>query len=435
MHWLTRVFVAALSAETMIRLWLASRQIATVHAHREWVPEMFRGRIAPTDQRRAADYTIARVRLGRWTTLVESLINLGLTVGGGLAAIDAWLSPLQWSGPAQGCLLIATVFLLLQLFRLPFALWRTFRIEARFGFNRISPWLFTVDFAKRLLMGAVLGAPLALAILLLMEKAGPWWWTWAWLLGLGVMLTLTWAAPRFIAPLFNRFTPITDATLKRRVESLLERCGFSARGGVFVMDGSRRSAHGNAYFTGVGRNKRIVFFDTLLAGIGPAEIEAVLAHELGHFRLHHVRQRLIVSMLTTLGGLALLGWVAEQPVFYSAFGVPVGSASMALLLFTLIVPVFAFFATPIESWWSRRQEFAADDFAAKTTDASDLVRALITLYRHNATTLTPDPLHSAFYDSHPSAPLRIARLNTLAHTADRQRGVGPPDSGAAVRTS
>ena len=246
-----------------------------------------------------------------------------------------------------------------------------------------------------------------------MERAGAWWWAWAWLAWLGASLGLVWAAPRFIAPLFNRFTAITDTSLKQRVEALLERCGFTAGGGVFVMDGSRRSAHGNAYFTGIGRNKRIVFFDTLLARIELNEIEAVLAHELGHFRLHHVRQRLVTSMVAALAGLALLGLLARAPGFYAAFGVR-ESASMAVLLFAMTIPTFAFFATPIDSWWSRRQELAADAFAAKYAHAGDLVSALVKLYRDNATTLTPDPVHSAFYDTHPSAVERITRLQQLA---------------------
>jgi STE24 endopeptidase len=413
MTWLTWTFVAALAAETTIRLWLGYRQIAAVRAHRDRVPEAFRGQIALADQQKAADYTIARVRLGRWATLAEALIKLVFTIGGGLAAVDAICSRLGWSEPWHGGLVILTVFLLLQVLGLPFTLWRTFRIEARFGFNRMSPWLFAVDAAKRLSLGLALGTPLALGTLSLMEWAGTWWWAWAWLLWLGATIGLTWAAPRFIAPLFNRFTAITDAALKERVEALLERCGFSAGGGVFVMDGSTRSAHGNAYFTGIGRNKRIVFFDTLLARIELDEIEAVLAHELGHFRLHHVRQRLITSMLAVLAGLALLGLLARDPAFYGAFGVP-ESASMALLLFALVTPAFVFFATPIESWWSRRQELAADDFAARYADSKDLISALVKLYRDNATTLTPDRVHSAFYDSHPSAVERIGRLKQLA---------------------
>jgi STE24 endopeptidase len=407
------MFLAALAAETATRLWLASRQINAVIAHRNGVPDAFQGQIALADQQKAADYTLARVRLGRWATVVESLIKVGFTVGGGLAAVDAWMRHAVWIEPWHGCLVILTVFLMLQLLGLPFTLWRTFRIEARFGFNRISPRLFAADLAKRLLLGLILGAPLALITLWLMDRMGTWWWVWAWLVSLSTMVIVTWAAPRFIAPLFNRFTAITDATLKERVEALLHRCGYEAGGGVFVMDGSRRSGHGNAYFTGIGRNKRIVFFDTLLARIDLAEIEAVLAHELGHFRLHHVRQRLLTSLLSALGALALLGWLVRVPEYYSAFAVPENSA-MALLLFALTIPTFVFFTTPVEAWWSRRQEFAADEFAAKHADAGNLVTALVKLYRDNATTLTPDRVHSAFYDSHPPAALRIARLQRLA---------------------
>jgi STE24 endopeptidase len=414
MQWLTWLFVTAIAAETAVRFWLASRQIEAVRAHRAQVPDLFRGQIAAADHQRAADYTAARVRLGKWAVLFEALIKLLMTIGGGLAGFDALLRNVHWREPWHGALVLLVVLLFLQLLGLPFALWRTFRIEAQFGFNKMTPRLFAVDLGKRLLLGLLLGAPLALATLALMERAGEWWWVWAWLVWLGATLGLTWAAPRFIAPLFNRFTPVSDAALKQRVEALVERCGFKARGGVFVMDGSRRSTHGNAYFTGIGRNKRIVFFDTLLARIDLEEIVAVLAHELGHFRLHHVRQRLAVSTLAVLLGLALLGWLARQPGFYSALGVPVASPPMAVLLFFLTVPVFAFFATPIESWWSRRHERAADDFAVAHTDARSLAGALVKLYRENATTLTPDPVYSAFYDSHPPALERIASLSARA---------------------
>jgi STE24 endopeptidase len=414
MQWLTGLFLAALAGETAIRLWLASRQIDAVRAHRDQVPGLFQGQIALADQQRAADYTAARARLGQYATLFEALIKLLMTVGGGLAAFDALLRHVRWSEPWHGALVVLTVLLFLQLLGLPFALWRTFRIEAHFGFNRMSSRLFAIDLGRQLLLGVLLGAPLILATLALMQAAGVWWWIWAWLVWLGVTLALTWAAPRFIAPLFNRFSALSDAALKQRVEALLERCGFTARGGVFVMDGSRRSAHGNAYFTGIGRNKRIVFFDTLLARIDLEEITAVLAHELGHFRLHHVRQRLGVSIVSMLLGLALLGWLARQSGFYAALGVPLASPSMAILLFVLTIPVFTFFATPIESWWSRRQERAADDFAIEHTDAASLAGALVKLYRDNATTLTPDRLHSAFYDSHPPALERIASLNARA---------------------
>jgi STE24 endopeptidase len=259
----------------------------------------------------------------------------------------------------------------------------------------------------------LLGAPIALATLSLMERAGRGWWFWAWLVWMAASLGLTWAAPRFIAPLFNRFTAITDGALKERVEDLVERCGFTADGGVYVMDNSRRSGHGNAYFTGIGRNKRIVFFDTLLARIELDEIEAVLAHELGHFRLRHVRQRFITGMAGSLAGLALLGLLAGDADFYRGFHVAAGAA-MALLLFAFVVPSFTFFVTPVASWWSRRQELDADAFAVRHASGTALVSALVKLYRDNATTLTPDPVHSAFYDSHPTAVERIARLRRLA---------------------
>ena len=414
MQWLTWGFLIAVAAETMMRLWLGSRQIAAVQAHRDQVPVPFRGQITLADQQKAADYTAARVGFGRWATVVEALVKLILTLGGGLAAVDAAWRHTGLGEPWRGACAVATVLLLLQLAGLPFSMWRTFRIEARFGFNRVSPRLYALDLVKQLLLSAVLGGPLLLATLSLMERAGAGWWVWVWLIWLVWTLGLTWAAPKFIAPLFNRFSPLADESLKKRVETLLERCGFAARGGVFVMDGSLRSAHGNAYFTGIGRNKRIVFFDTLLSRIEAPEIEAVLAHELGHFRLHHVRQRLIASVLLTFGGLALLAWLAGQPGFYSALGVPVPSAAMALLLFAVAIPVFAFFATPIMSWWSRRHEREADDFAAEYADAAKLAAALVKLFRDNAATLTPDRIHSAFFDSHPPALERIGRLSALA---------------------
>ena len=417
LQWLTWAFLFAVAAETLTRLWLGSRQIAAVQAHRDEVPEPFRGQIALADQQKAADYTTARVRLGRWATVVEALVKVLLTLGGGLAAVDAVWRHTGLGEPWRGACVVATVMLLLQLIGLPFSLWRTFRIEARFGFNRVSPQLYAVDLLKQLLLAVLLGGPLLLATLTLMDRAGAGWWVWAWLIWLAWTLGLTWAAPRFIAPLFNRFSPLTDESLKKRVETLLERCGFAARGGVFVMDGSLRSAHGNAYFTGIGRNKRIVFFDTLLSRIEAPEIEAVLAHELGHFRLHHVRQRLVASVLLTFGGLALLAWAARQPGFYGALGVPVPSAAMALLLFAVTVPVFAFFATPVMSSWSRRHERQADDFAAEYADAGKLAAALVKLFRDNAATLTPDRIHSAFFDSHPPALERIGRLTTLASSS------------------
>ncbi len=414
LSWLGPAFLAALAAEAALRLWLASRQIATVSARREQVPEMFRGQISPEEQRKAADYTVARARLGRWATVYETLLKAGLTLGGGLATVDAAVGLLRLPEPWAGLVLIAAVFLILQLAALPFALWRTFGVEARFGFNRMTPRLFAADLARELALTAALGVPLTLATLALMQRAGAHWWLFAWAVWLGVTLALTWAAPRYIAPLFNRFSPLEDRALEARVAGLLQRCGFALDGGVFVMDGSRRSAHGNAYFTGIGRHKRIVLFDTLLARVEAEEIEAVLAHELGHFRLHHVRQHLLVSVLGMAAGLWLLARLAAQPGFYTGLGAARPSAAMALLLFALIAPVLLYFLKPLGSWWSRRHEFQADAFAAAHADPAQLGAALVKLYRDNATVLAPDPLHSAFYDSHPPAPVRIARLRALA---------------------
>ncbi len=407
------IFIAAVAAETAIRLWLASRQITAMRANRERVPARFSGEIALEDQRRAADYTVARATFSRIRTCFDAAVTLALMVGGGLAAVQAAAGSLGWSEPWQGMLIVFSVFLLLSLLGLPFTLWHTFRIEARFGFNRTTPGLFALDLMRQFALSAALGGPLLLATLAIMMHFGRWWWLWVWLLWQVATIALTWAAPRYLAPLFNRFSPLANARLEKRIAALLERCGYAAQGGVFVMDGSRRSAHGNAYFTGLGRHKRIVFFDTLLARVDEEEIEAVLAHELGHFKLRHVLQRLILSMGLSFIGLALLAAVARDERFYAAFGIAAPSPAIALLLFAFIVPVLSFFATPVGSWWSRRQEYAADAFAAQHADPLKLIGALVKLYRDNASTLTPDPLHSAFYDSHPPATRRIARLETL----------------------
>lgn len=416
MAWAPMAFVGALGVGTVLRLWLAGRQREAVRLHREHVPAAFRGAIAAEDQRKSADYTLARVGFGRWVVLADTTASGWLVVGGGLAACDSAVTtflPQLPAGPWHGTVVVLAVAALLFLWGLPFTLWRIFVLEARFGFNRTTARLFAIDLGKQVLLAGALGAPLILAMLAVMRWAGALWWVAAWLLYVTLTLALTWAAPRFIAPLFNRFTALADEALRQRLEALVARCGFRADGGVFVMDGSRRSAHGNAYFTGIGRHKRIVFFDTLLARIESAEVEAVLAHELGHFRLHHVRQRLLVSLGASLAAFALLGWLAAQPALYAAFAVP-SADEMALLLFVLASPAFTFFATPIESWWSRRQERAADDFAVRHADARMLVSALVKLYRDNASTLTPDALHSAFYDSHPPAAERIARLQRMA---------------------
>jgi STE24 endopeptidase len=409
MNWATILFVAAVVAATATELWLAARQVAAVEAHRDRIPQAFAGRLSQEDHRKAADYTVAKVRLGNIGAMINAALTLALTVGGGIAAIDRLWRPTGWAEPWRGLAVIATVAAIIGVIGLPLSLWRTFRLEARFGFNRTTPMIFLADLCKGILLAALIGGPLILAVLVLMDRAGRWWWLAAFGCWLSVTLLITWAWPAFIAPLFNRFSPLEDASLRERIEALLARCGFRSSG-VFVIDGSRRSAHGNAYFTGIGRHKRIVFFDTLLGQLAASEIEAVLAHELGHFRLHHVRQRLLVSVATMLAGFAVLGWLAGRPAFYRVLGVPTPSPHAALLLFALAGPVALFFTTPLSSLWSRRHEFAADRFASQHASARELASALVKLYRDNASTLTPDPLYTAFYYSHPPALQRIARL-------------------------
>ncbi len=409
MSWLTPLFILAVVAGVAIELWLAQRQTAAVASHRDEVPGPFAGSVSADEHRKAADYTLAKLRFGRAGALVDAALTVALTIGGGIAALDALWRHTRLTQPWLGLAVIASVLLAVQLVNLPFSVWRTFRLEARFGFNRTTPGLFLADLGKSLALAVLLGGPLLLAMLTLMQRAGRWWWAWAWGLWLAVMFFMAWAWPAFIAPLFNRFSPLQDASLSQRIEALLARCGFASKG-VFVVDNSRRSSHGNAYFTGIGRHKRIVFFDTLLERLGHGEVEAVLAHELGHFRLRHVRKRLLVSVALTFAGLALLGWLTEQPGFYAALGVPRPSTHAALLLFLLAVPAFMFFVTPLGSLWSRRHEFQADAFATRYASAAELATALVKLHRDNASTLTPDPVYAAFYYSHPPPLARITRL-------------------------
>ncbi len=409
MHWLTLLFIAAVVVSTALELWLSQRQIAAVAAHRARVPEPFASSISAAEHAKAADYTIAKARFGRVSEIVNALITLALTVGGGIAGLDALWRHTGWTQPWLGVAVIGSVFCITGILTLPLSIWSTFKLEARFGFNRTTVALFIADLAKSLVLAVLLGGPLLLATLTLMERAGQWWWVWAWLLWLAVMFIMTWAYPALIAPLFNKFSPLKDETLKTRIEALLMRCGFKSQG-VFVVDNSRRSSHGNAYFTGIGNNKRIVFFDTLLERLAHPEVEAVLAHELGHFRLKHVRKRLLLSIATTFAALAILGWLSTQQVFFSALGVPTASTHAALLLFMFAAPFFTFFITPLSSLWSRRHEFEADAFAIQHANANELAQALVKLYRDNASTLTPDPVYVAFHYSHPPALERIARL-------------------------
>ncbi len=424
-HWFTAAFVVAVATHLALQLWLSTRQVREVESKRDTVPGAFAAAVTAEEHRKAADYTVARQRLGRLEMLADALVLLGMTLGGGLAVVATQVERLGPHGSLRhGVALMVCVVLLLGALGLPFSLWRTFVLEERFGFNRTTVATWVADLVKALVLGGLLGGIVVAVVLWVMQTAGPRWWLVAWAVWMTFSLVLLWAWPRWIATLFNRFVPLQDAGLRARIDALLARCGFHARD-VYVMDGSRRSAHGNAYFTGLGREKRIVFFDTLLQSLSPVQVEAVLAHELAHFKLRHVPQRLVVSGLVSLAGFALLGWLAQQPWFYDALGVTQPSDAAALLLFMMVLPAFTWVFTPLAAAWSRKHEYEADAFAARHSDGPELARALVNMYRENASPLTPDPLHSAFYDSHPPPVARIARLAP---------GLGPGPSPAA-RTS
>ena len=410
---LTFAFIAFLVAMVGLKYWLAWRQIRHVTAHAGAVPRQFADTVSLDAHRRAAEYTVEKTRLGLVETAVGAVLLVAMTLAGGLDWIVGQLAGIGTGDFVLQMLIVGVVLLLVSLLDLPFAWYRQFHIEQKFGFNRMTLKLWIADLAKSLVLTALLGLPLLAAVLWLMRGAGDWWWVWAWLLWVGFNALVLVLDPTLIAPLFNKFEPLKDSSLAARIGALLTRTGFSSKG-VFVMDGSRRSAHGNAYFTGLGRAKRIVFFDTLVERLQPSEIEAVLAHELGHFKLKHIAKRLIFSFLASLAFLGLLGWLITQPWFYTGLGVtPSMTGSnhgVALVLFALVLPVFTFVFAPIASLLSRKHEFEADAFAARHASAGDLVNALVKLYQDNASTLTPDPLHSAFYDSHPPASIRIERL-------------------------
>ena len=403
------VFIAALALATATRVWLALRHLDHVQRHRDAVPAEFARDISLDTHRHAADYSCAKTQLSLISSLFECALLLALTFGGALQ----WLADLTagWFDPGvmRGVALLVLLGTLSSILDLPFAWYRTFTIEQRFGFNKMTPRMFVVDTLKNAAIAAALGIPLAACILWVMERAGGLWWFYAWLIWVGFNLLILTVYPVWIAPLFNKFVPLDDAQLKERIERLLERCGFKAQG-LMVMDGSRRSSHGNAYFTGFGKSKRIVFFDTLLTRLLPNEVEAVLAHELGHFKLKHVIKRIAWIFIASLGFLWLLAQLMSQPWFYQGLNVQTQSTAMALVLFFIVMPQFIFLLHPVTSFYSRKHEFEADRYAAQHASAGDLVSALVKLYKDNAATLTPDPLHSMFYDSHPPATLRIARL-------------------------
>jgi STE24 endopeptidase len=412
----TWIFLTVLALSVGLKYWLAARQIRYVIQRADKVPEQFAGQISLESHRKAAAYTVAKQRLSMIETACGAVVLLALTLCGGLQWICDRLG--SWLGYGFGFQLAvaASVVLIVSLVDLPIEWFRQFRIEQAFGFNRMTPALFVADTVKSIGLSVAIGLPLLALTLILMRFAGSQWWLWAWLLWCGFTVALTILFPILIAPLFNRFTPLADPELLQRIQALLARTGF-ATNGVYTMDGSRRSSHGNAYFSGLGAAKRIVFFDTLLERLQPSEIEAVLAHELGHFRLKHVRKRLLLTFVASLLVLAVLSWLMQQVWFYQGLGVePLLEArndALALVLFVLVMPVFTFLLAPIASLLSRRHEFEADQFAARYSSSRALIAALVKLYKDNATTLTPDPIHSTFYNSHPPASIRIERLLEL----------------------
>ncbi len=413
---LTILFAVALLLSLLVKFWLATRQMRHVAAHRGAVPAAFAATVSLAAHQRAADYTLAKGRLGLLSTAFGSAVLLGWTLLGGLDALNAWLlATVQpaWGHMAYQLALLMGFTLVSAVLDLPFELVSTFRLEQRFGFNRTTPKLFVIDLLKNALVGALIGLPLAALVLWIMGATGGLWWLWAWGAWVGFNLLIMVVYPTLIAPLFNKFTPLADDSLKARVQALMQRCGFAAKG-LFVMDGSRRSAHGNAYFTGLGAAKRVVFYDTLLAKLNPGEVEAVLAHELGHFKHKHITQRIVMVFGISLAALALLGWLAQQPGFYTGLGVMpnIGAPNdaLALLLFMLALPVFSFFVSPLAAQLWRTHEFQADAYACAQSSGADLASALLKLHEDNAATLTPDPVYVRFYYSHPPASERLAAL-------------------------
>lgn len=410
MHVFTQLFLFMFALSIGLRLWLSYRQITHVGNHRAQVPESFADKITLEEHQKAADYTTTKTRFGRWPLFYDAGLLLLWTLGGGLEWLDQSVIAMEYGPIMTGITVMLTFMLISSALDLPFSVYTTFVIEEKFGFNRTTVKTFIVDLFKGLALGLVIGVPLLFVILWLMQQTGELWWIYTWAVLTGFSLLMMWIYPTLIAPIFNKFEPLEEGDTLNRIKSLLSRCGFSSNG-VFVIDGSKRSSHGNAYFSGFGRNKRIVFFDTLLKMLNDDELEAVLAHELGHFKKKHIIKGMLISFSTTFIALATLAWLMKNEWFYHALGLSTPSTYMALLLFTLILPVFTFVLSPIMSLFSRKNEFEADAFAAEQTDAKHLIKALVDLYRENANTLTPDPLYSAFYDSHPPASVRIAHLN------------------------
>lgn len=413
MNEISLYFLCALGFSILLQLWLEKRHINHVSQHRGQVPDAFQQHIDIKEHQKAADYTIAKSKSGIIELFYSSLLLLAWTLGGGLDLLDTLWIDLGYNSLITGVAVITSAFILMSLLDLPVSIYHTFKLEARFGFNRTTGKTFITDLVKQTLLTLAISIPLLSLILWLMNSSGEFWWLYVWAVWMGFSLLMMWAYPAFIAPLFNKFTALKDPDLEQRIQALMQRCGFSSNG-IFVMDGSTRSGHGNAYFTGLGKNKRIVFFDTLLESLKADEVEAVLAHELGHFKRRHIQKQIFSMAIISLCGLALLGWLMQQQAFYSGLGVSQASTHTALLLFMMVAPLTSIILHPLTSLLSRRYEFEADEYAAQQTDANKLISALVKLYKENASTLTPDPLYSAFHDSHPPAPVRVAHLAKLA---------------------
>ncbi len=413
MNWIEQAFIVVLIARLAVELILNIRQQLYVSTHRDAVPETFSNIVSLDAHQKAADYTRAKLQLARHELFFDTAVLYFMTLGGGFNELYQLWAHTQLPPLWQETAFVLSTLWFLSLLHLPFQIIRTFKIESDFGFNRTTPKQFITDLFKGWLLGAILGVPIIYAILWLIQQfLQAQWWLYAWILWMGFQLFLLWAYPKWIAPLFNKFSPLNDSALRERIEALLARTGFKSEG-IFVMDGSKRSSHGNAYFTGTGKHKRIVFFDTLLERLSPEEIEAVLAHELGHFKHGHVKKRLLLSSVISLAGFWLLNWLMQSPDFYQGLGADYATPGMAMILFITAVPVFFFWLSPLMSAFSRKHEFEADAFAAEHTGAQALIDALLKLYRDNAATLTPDPWYSAWHDSHPPAPIRIKHLKEL----------------------
>lgn len=413
MNSFTYLFLTLLAISTLIQFWLMARQQRHVQRFQGSVPEDFKENITLEAHQRAAHYTLTKLRLARAEEILSVSILILWTLGGWLEWIDQWTNQFHLSEPLHGLLFIGTFMLISQIIDLPISYYQTFNIEQKFDFNRSTKALFFSDQAKQLMLGLLLMLPIAWVLLWCLAQLGQYWWLYAFVFWVAFVLFITWAYPSFIAQWFNKFTEMKEGSVKARIQALLRKAGFESNG-IFIMDGSRRSAHGNAYFTGFGKSKRIVFFDTLLEHLNENEVEAVLAHELGHFKNNHIIKRLAMMIFSSFIAFALLGWLINQPWFFQGLGVSQPSNHVALILFLLTAPVFNFFFQPISSLWSRKHEFEADAYAASVSHADYLIHGLVKLYKENAATLTPDPLYSAFHDSHPPAAVRIAHLRQIS---------------------